>query len=252
MSRIPIGLQLYTVRDDAARDFVGTVKKVAEIGYAGFELAGLGGLTVERLNALLKETNLQVAGAHIGLDRLETDLNQVIEENLGIGNNTIIVPFVAKNRREDAAGYRQVAESLNNIAELLEPHGLSLSYHNHAFEFERQDTGERGIDILLNNTDPKRVNFEFDAYWIMVGGDDPVSFVSRNAGRVPNLHIKDRDTTDGSFAEIGTGDLPLDALIAAAEKSGTKWLVVEQDVCKRPPLEAAKLSFDNLKARGYA
>jgi sugar phosphate isomerase/epimerase len=252
MSKLPIGLQLYTVRDDAARDFVGTVKKVAEIGYTGVELAGTGGLTIEQFKTLMTDTNLTVAGAHTGLEKLETEMNQVVDENLAIGNSTIIVPFLAKNRREDAAGYRLVAEALNTIAEQLAPHGLELSYHNHAFEFERQDTGERGIDILLNNTNPKLVNFEFDAYWVMVGGDDPVAMLSRNAGRVPNLHIKDRDPSDGSFAEIGTGDLPLDDLIAAANTSGVKWLVVEQDVCKRPPLEAVKLSFDNLKARGYA
>jgi sugar phosphate isomerase/epimerase len=96
------------------------------------------------------------------------------------------------------------------------------------------------------------VKFEVDTYWVLVGGQDPVAFIRTHQGRIPLLHIKDRDTTDGSFAEVGTGDLPLDALVEAAPGVGADWLIVEQDQCKRPPLESVKISYDNLKARGYA
>ena len=96
------------------------------------------------------------------------------------------------------------------------------------------------------------VKAEVDTYWALVGGQDPVAFIQKHKGRVPLLHIKDRDRTDGSFAEVGTGDLPLDALIAAAPEVGVEWLIVEQDSCKRPPLESVKISYDNLKAKGYA
>jgi sugar phosphate isomerase/epimerase len=252
MPKLPLALQMYTVRDDAARDFAGTMRKVAEIGYAGVELAGRGDLSVRALRDVLNDTGLRVCGSHIGLDLLENNLAQVVAENLELGNSHIVVPHLGEDRRQGSAGYKKTAAQLNEIGETLRTSGLTLAYHNHAFEFEVQDDGRIGEDILLEETDPMLVQAEVDTYWVLVGGQDPVAFVQKHAGRIPLLHLKDRDTTDGSFAELGTGDLPLDALVAAAHESGVEWLIVEQDVCKRPPLEAVTLSYNNMKAKGYA
>lgn len=252
MTKLPIALQLYTVRDDTSRDFAGTIRKVADIGYAGVELAGRGSLSVSQLRDLLNEASLRVCGSHIGIDQIENNLAQVVEENQEIGNRHIVVPYLGEDRRQGVDGYKKTAETLNRLGDSLQAHGLTLCYHNHAFEFEPQANGQIGLDILLENTDPLLVKAEVDSYWVLVGGQDPVAFIQKHKGRVPLLHIKDRDTTDGSFAEVGTGDLPLDGLIAAAPEVGVEWLIVEQDVCKRPPLESARISYDNLKARGYA
>ena len=252
MPKLPIALQMYTVRDDAVRDYAGTVRRVAALGYAGLELVGHSGLSVRELRGLLDETGLRVCGSHIAIDQLEKDIAQVIGENLQLGNTRVVVPYLAEDRRRDADGYQKTADTLNGLGETLRAQGLTLCYHNHAFEFEPLADGRLGLDILLDNTDPMLVKAEVDTYWVLVGGQDPVAFLHKHRGRVPLLHLKDRDTTDGSFAELGTGDLPLDALIAAAPEAGVEWLIVEQDVCKRPPLEAVKISYDNLKARGYA
>ena len=252
MPNLPIALQMYTVRDDAAKDFAGTIAEVAKIGFAGVELAGRGSLSVMELKSLLDNHHLQVCGSHVALDALEKDVAKVIEENLALGNPYVIVPYLGNEHRGSADAYKKVAASLNKFGETVRAHGLTLGYHNHDFEFKTLDNGQTGMDILLGETDPALVKAEVDTYWVLVAGLDPVAFIQKHSGRVPLLHIKDRDKTDGSFAEVGTGDLPLDALVAAAPGVGAQWLIVEQDVCKRPPLEAVKISYDNMKARGYA
>jgi sugar phosphate isomerase/epimerase len=252
MSKLPIALQLYTVREDAARDFAGTIATVAGIGYSGVEIGGnTGGLSVRATKSLLDDHGLRIAGNHVGIDILEKEIGRVIEDNLTLGNHNIVVPWLAKERRQGADAYRQLAASLNEIGETVRAHGLVLSYHNHDFEFEVLDSGEYGLDILLRNTESLLVKFELDTYWTLVGGHDPVEFLKKHAGRISLVHIKDRDPEDGSFAEIGTGNLPLDEIIEVAPAAGAAWLIVEQDVCKRPPLDSARISFDNLKARGY-
>jgi sugar phosphate isomerase/epimerase len=252
MSKLPIALQLYTLRDDTEKDFAGTIKKVAEIGYAAVELAGRGSLSVQELSTILADNHLKVAGSHIALDALETDLPKVIEENLALGNRYIVVPYLAEERRKTADDYKKLAATLNEFGATLQASGLTLAYHNHDFEFKPLDNGQLGEDILLENTDPALVKAEVDTYWVLKAGHDPVAFIQKHAGRVPLIHLKDRDKTDGSFAPVGTGDLPLDALVAAAPGVGAEYLIVEQDVCKGPAIEAVTLSYNNLKAKGYA
>ena len=252
MQKIPIALQMYTLRDDTERDFAGTIRKVAEIGYAAVELAGRGSLSVQELSALLDENHLKVAGSHIALEALEADLPKIIEENIALGNSHIVVPYLAEERRRTADDYKTLAGVLNGFGETLQQHGLTLCYHNHDFEFRPLDNGEMGEDILLANTDPLFVKAEVDTYWVLKAGQDPVAFLRKHAGRVPLIHIKDMDPADDSFAPVGTGKLPLDALVAAAPDVGAQYLIVEQDVCKGPAIDAVTLSYNNLKAKGYA
>ena len=252
MAKLPIALQMYTLRNETAQDFVGTIRKVADIGYAAIELADHGGLSIRDLSALLQDNHLRVAGSHVSIDAMEADIAKVIDENLALSNRYVVVPYLPEDRRQNADAYKRVAETLNAMGETLRSNGLSLCYHNHDFEFQTMDNGELGIDILLQNTDPTLVKAEVDTYWVLVGGQDPVEFVQKHHGRVPLMHLKDRDKTDGSFAPVGTGNLPLDALLEIAPTVGVEFLIVEQDVCKIPPLEAVKISYDNLKAKGYA
>ena len=252
MSKLPIALQLYTLRDDTEKDFAGTIKKVAEIGYAAVELAGRGSLSVQELSTLLADNHLKMAGSHIALEAMEADLPKIIEENLALGNRYIVVPYLSEDRRKTADDYKKLAGTLNEFGQTLQASGLTLAYHNHDFEFKPLDNGQLGEDILLENTDATLVKAEVDTYWVLKAGHDPVAFIQKHAGRVPLIHLKDRDTTDGSFAPVGTGDLPLDALVAAAPGVGAEYLIVEQDVCKGSAIEAVTLSYANLKAKGYA
>ncbi|MDQ2799941.1 MAG: sugar phosphate isomerase/epimerase, partial [Armatimonadota bacterium] len=195
MSKLPIALQLYTLRDQTAQDFSGTIRKVADIGYAAVELAGHGDLSIRELVSLLQDNHLRVAGSHVGIEAMEQDIAQVIDENLALGNRYVVVPYLSEDRRQGADGYKRTAETLNGLGETLRSNALSLCYHNHDFEFQKQDNGELGIDILLQNTDPALVKAEVDTYWVLVGGQDPVEFVQKYRGRVPLMHLKDRDKT---------------------------------------------------------
>lgn len=248
MARIPIALQMYTVRDLTAQDYAGTYREVARLGYDGVEIAGTGGLSAAEMKALLQECHLRPCGSHVGLDLLENELNAAIDYNLAIGNPYIVCPFLPQERRADADGYRAVAESLNRIGAECRRQGIGFAYHNHAFEFE-QFEGITGMSILLENTDPELVKAEVDTYWVLYAGGDPAAFLRRHAGRCPLVHLKDMEAgPERAFAPIGTGVLPLGEIAAAAPVAGAEWYIVEQDRCKQPSMECAQLSLTNLRA----
>jgi sugar phosphate isomerase/epimerase len=252
VSAVPIALQLYTVRDQTAMDFPGTVRRVAELGYAGVELAGDGGLTADQLRALLDETGLGLAGSHVPLERMVDDLDNVIDSSQRLGSLFVGVPYLAEAYR-GLEGFRAAAQALNRAGAALKEAGMSLYYHNHAFEFERLgDTC--GMDILLSETDPDLVGFECDVYWVQYGGRDPAAFISENAGRFPLVHLKDMvgEGPDRTFAEVGEGKLDFQAIFEASEAQGVSWYIVEQDVCQRPSLESARISLENLRRWGKA
>jgi len=147
-------------------------------------------------------------------------------------------------------GYRALADLVNRLGGRCKELGARLSYHNHAFEFERED-GEYAIDILLGNTDPDLVKFEPDVYWIKYGGADPATLIRQYAGRCPLIHLK--DMTAGptpTYAEIGEGIIDFAPIFAASEAGGAEWYIAEQDFCARPALQSAELSLKHLKEWG--
>lgn len=253
MSNIPVAVQLYTVRDASAADFPGTLRKVAEIGYKYVEFAGFNGLTAEQLKPILKDAGLSAVAAHVGLDLLDSDkVESTLADYATVACPYVIVPYLPEDRRKNADDYKKLAAFLEKLAHTAKPYGIKIGYHNHGFEFEQKFDGVAGEEILIQGTSPDLVSFELDTYWALHAGQDPVAFLKKHPGRFHQIHIKDMDKSDRSFAEIGTGLLPLDAIVAAAPVAGAKAFVVEQDVCKRNPLESIKISFDNLKAKGYA
>ncbi|MCL5283604.1 MAG: sugar phosphate isomerase/epimerase [Armatimonadetes bacterium] len=252
MAKIPVAAQMYTVRDVAAKDFVGTFKEVAKIGYAGVELAGDGGFSAKELRALLEDLNLKIAGNHVGIEKLETALDEAIHYNRELGNPNIVVPYMPEPRRADANGWRQTAKLLNQFGQRCKEAGMVLCYHNHSFEFQKFE-GKYGLEILMEETDPSLVYAEVDTYWVQHGGEDPAAFIRRYPGRARLLHLKDMaNDAERSFAEVGEGILDFKAIFAAAEVGKTEWYIVEQDVCKRPSINSLRISFENLKKWGIA
>lgn len=257
MPGIPVALQLYTVRDQTGKDFVGTVRKVAEMGYAGIELSGSYGLNPGDLSAasladLLAETGLKPAGNHVGLGGFEGDLDRVIAYNLHIGNRFVGVPALPAEMR-NPAGFRHAAALMNRFGATLVEAGLVLYYHNHAFEFEATD-GVRGIDILLDETDPDLVGFQCDVYWVHYAGESPAALIRAHGGRFPLIHLKDMVGTgeERTFAEVGEGVMAFEPIFAASEAQGAQWYIVEQDRCSRPSLDSARISLENLRKWGKA
>ena len=253
MAQIPVALQLYTVRDVAAEDFVGTVRQVADMGYAGVELAGeTGGMSPAELKSFLDDLGLKRAGSHTGLDLLEGDLQKVIDDNLAVGNPWVVCPWMPEERRQDADGWRKAAEALTEIGGKVKAAGLQLCYHNHSFEFE-QFEGQTGFDIFYEAADPELVMAEIDTYWVQHGGEDPAATIRRFAGRCPLVHLKDMtDDPEPTFTEVGNGILDFQAIFAASVEAGADWYIVEQDRCDGPSIESARISLENLKKWGVA
>ncbi len=252
MSQPTIALQLYTVRDETARDYAGTLRRVAGLGYQAVELAGYGGLTGDELTALLAETGLRAASTHVGLAALQADLQREIDYCRAIGCAYLVMPGLPAEQH-NAASLRALAPFFDECGRRCREHGVTFCYHNHDWEFAR-DGGEGGsflLDVLLDGTDPASVALELDVYWAAYAGVDPDVYLRRRAGRVPLVHLKDM-APDRGFAEVGDGTLGLQALLTTAREAGARWYIVENDAPRLPSLESARRSLENLRAMGVA
>jgi sugar phosphate isomerase/epimerase len=250
MANIPVALQLYTVRNKTETDLVGTLREVARIGYAGVEFAGFRDWEAAELKSVLAQFQLEIAGGHVPIQQLEKGLDSVIAFNLSLGNRYVVCPWIPEERRKDKADWLAIARLFNQVGEKCRENGLTFCYHNHSFEFLRfGDT--YALDLLFAATKPELVKAELDTYWIKHGGEDPVEYLKCYGGRCPLLHLKDMaDDEKRSFAEVGEGILEWPAIFEAAEEGGVEWYIVEQDTCPGPPIESARLSFENLKKWG--
>ncbi|MFC0215958.1 sugar phosphate isomerase/epimerase family protein [Paenibacillus chartarius] len=249
MAKMGIALQLYTLRNETATDFAGTLRRVAEIGYEGVEFAGYGGLAPQELKALLAELNLKAVGSHVSLARLKDNLDEEIEMNLAIGNKYVICPYLVEADRQEP-GLHATLEVFKEAAEKLAQHGIQFGYHNHAFELEEKVGDKLLFDHIFAELPADKAVVEMDVCWVTVGGQDPVAYIGKYAGRLPLLHLKDiRKDDEGKIqtVELGQGDVDLPAVIEAAGNAGTEWLVVEQDHCQNPPIESVTNSMGWLK-----
>jgi sugar phosphate isomerase/epimerase len=240
---------MYTVRDLTSADMLGTLEKIAALGYQGIELAGYGNASRDEVIAKAAELGLVITGNHCGIDALLKDLDAVIEENKALNNTFLIVPFVSEEWRGSAQKWVELGQALDKLGQKLHEAGIQLCYHNHAFEFEEQYDGQYALDILYANADPKHLQAEIDCYWVQKGGATPAAYLRQYAGRIPLVHVKDMNE-EGFFAEVGEGVLDWPAIFAAAEAGGTVTYVVEQDVCPGDPLVSIGQSIENLRKWG--
>lgn len=250
MAAIPVALQLYTVRDETARDFAGTIRRVAEIGYPAVEFAGYGDLDADAMKSLLDETGLRAASTHVGFAALDSDLDAQIDYALTIGCQYLVLPYLDRNQYSNADAFRALAPRLNEIGRRCKERGLGFAYHNHDFEFAG-GAGNYGLDALLDATDPALVGSELDVYWAAYAGADPVAYLRSRAGRIPLVHLKDM-SPERTFTEVGDGTLDMAAIRAAAAEGGARWFIVENDQPRMASLESARRSLENLKAAGAA
>jgi sugar phosphate isomerase/epimerase len=248
MSKPRVALQMYTVRDECEKDFLGTYRAVAKLGYPGVQPAGTGGLAAADFKKALDDLGLALAGAHTSLEALANDSE--IEYYLALGTPDVVVAALPRALWGDKDGFLKAADLMNKIGARCKRLGARLSYHNHAFEFAKFD-GQYALDIMLAACDPDLVKWEPDVYWVKYGGEDPAAFINKYSGRTPLVHLKDM-TADGSrtFAEVGEGTVDFPPIFAAAEASGAEWYIVEQDRSTRPSLEAAVLSLKHLNEWG--
>jgi len=240
-----VALELYTVRDETRRDFAGTLRRVAEIGYEGVEFAGYGGLSAQEMAALLAETGLLVAGTHLGLDALEdAQLDASMRYCQDINCSCIVLPSLG-NEGRTPEGIRALAPRLNEIGRRCQEQGITFGYHNHDFEFTRFD-GVYLIDYLLQATDASLVKIELDVYWVAYAGVDPVTYLEALGDRVALIHLKDM-AADRSMTEVGKGLLDMRHMCAFAQVRGL-WCAVENDYPQMPSLESARISLEYFRS----
>ncbi len=251
MSKIPVALQLYSVRDDCARDLPGVLKAVAAMDYDGVEFAGYHGHDAPQLRALVDDLGLQVAGAHVALDTLLGDeFEKTVAFHQTLGNKFLIVPGFAEKYRSSTDAWRQTAQTMNEIAARLRPYGMQTGYHNHTVEFKPfTEGGELPWDTFFGATDAD-VIMQFDTGNALHGGADALPYLTRYPGRAASVHLKEYSATNPD-ALIGEGDVPFPALFDVCETTGgARWYVVEQESYPVPALECAKRCLDAVRAMG--
>jgi sugar phosphate isomerase/epimerase len=251
-SNLPIAVQLYSLRmlPDSFDQVLGSV---ADAGYRGVETIGDHGLSAGALQELLDKHELKAISSHVGLAALEKDLDSVITFNQAIGNQVIVIPFLAPElRASDEAGWAALGERFGKLGKPIAEAGMRLLYHNHAFEMEKSN-GKLMIEWMLDNTDPAYLQWEPDLAWIVRGEADPVALLQKYAGRCPRIHVKDlspagTNEEEKGFADVGYGTLDWAALLPAARAAGAEWYIVEHDL-PREPLRTIQRSYDYLKGK---
>ena len=242
------GLQLYTVRGIFQRDPVGTLEKVARIGYREVEF---GGGNYDKMDpALLRRTmdRLQVSSPslHVSYDVLLTKFSDAVKMAKTLGADTIVMPWLPPELRTDA-GFGGVVENMNRFAKQAREAGLGLAYHNHDFEFTTRFGGTSLYDRLVGGTDPSLVKLELDLYWAVHAGEDAGKLITRLGNRLYAFHVKDM-RADKTMAAVGTGTIDFAGLFKLPGASGVRHFYVENDEAPAPYLPDITTSFRNLRA----
>ena len=251
MRRDQISLQLYTVREQTARDMPSTLPKISEIGYPAVEFAGYGGLTPQDLKTILDDLGLRTSGVHVPFDSWERDPETVLADMQSLDCSHAVLPSAPPGRRGDEASVARLAEDLNRWGELCKGEDVAFSYHNHDFEFAPLGTTTMW-DVLVRETDQELVGLELDLYWIKYAGTDPETVLRDVADRVSLVHLKDMAPDDTlSDLPVGEGTLPWTTLLEAADAAGVEWYIAEQDN-PRDALEDVTISLRHLRGFGSA
>lgn len=220
-----VGLQLYSIKDETSKDFLGTLEKVAAIGYKNVEFAGFFDTPAEVLKKTLDKLSLTPVSSHVSKDLLRNDLDNVIAYHKTIGVKYIVLPWSKTDSLDEV---KNTAELLNNIAPKIHEAGMELAYHNHDQEFKKLD-GNYAIDILLELTEKSGVSPQFDVFWIQYAGFNPVDYLEKYQSRCKTIHLKDMKTAgEKQNAEIGDGVIDMKAIIQKGLKFGSEYFIVSR------------------------
>ncbi|MGM9485531.1 sugar phosphate isomerase/epimerase family protein [Roseateles sp. NT4] len=242
------GVQLYTVRDELKRDFRGTLKRVAELGYREVEFAGYFNETPRGIRALLDELGLASPSAHVDDRLFGPDAQGIIDAALAVGHRYLVFPWVDEKQWRDLEGWKRRVDSFNRAGELCRRAGLQFCYHNHHFEFARLQ-GQRPYDLLLDRCDAQLVRMELDLCWAVAARQDPLALLKAHPGRFPLVHLKQLKALpplqgddvlslkmEDAFAqmtEVGSGAVDFAGLLADPASRGIRHFFVEHDQPKQ-------------------
>jgi len=254
-----LGLQLYTVRDLMAKDFEGTLTKVASLGYQEVEFAGYFDQTPKNVRAILDRNKLTAPSAHVDYPSLGEKLPQVIEAGQVIGHRYLVNPWIDEEMRKQPDVWKRVAETFNRAGEATKKAGIQFAYHNHHFEFVPTN-GSMPYDLLLKECDPDLVKMELDLCWITVAGQDPLTYFRRYPGRFPLVHAKGLkkvpvgpapvpfDQAIPNITDVGSSDIiDWKRIFAQSEQAGIRHYFVEHDQ-PASPVDSLQSSATYLRA----
>jgi sugar phosphate isomerase/epimerase len=265
---LPIGIQVYSVHEQAAKDFAGTLAMLASCGYQEVEAAGFYNHSAAEVNKALKDAGLKCPSAHYGFPQVTTQLDQIIAFGHEIGLKYIVcstpgykdperVKALPRAQQRDAFildDWKFNAEKFNAIGEKVKAAGMNFAYHNHVNEFHADAAGNVPFDVLLKETDPAKVSFEMDCGWVLVGGAKPVDYLKRYPTRFCMLHVKDfvsdKPNADGKPpepTELGKGVMDYHPIFQAAAKGQIKHVFVEQEGYDMPVEQSLKMDADYIK-----
>jgi sugar phosphate isomerase/epimerase len=244
-ARIPVALQLWSVRDDVARDFAATAAAVAAMGYEGVELAGYGKLDAKGARAALDAAGLRVAGMHVSYASVSGDATAAISDALTLGATRLTCSWWPPIHFTSAAVCERIGEQLNTVGTALRPYGIRFGFHNHHSEFALFD-GRPGFDWILGAAEPRNLFAELDVYWAHSAGYSPSRFIRDQGARIPLIHLKDEK-------ELGSGPVDFASIFEAADSVGAvEWYIVEQEKYSHSPIDSVRLCHQQMRDWGRA
>lgn len=271
MKKAMIGYQLYSAREECAKDLLGVLKQLKALGYDAVEFAGFYGHTAEEIKAMLDEAGLVAVSDHVPYAAIVADMFGVIRDHLTIGCKCIAIPYLGEEDRPGNPGFAKVLHVIAKFGAICKAAGIQLLYHNHDFEFEKI-SGMYALDFMYEAIDEELLMTEIDTCWVNYSGVNPAEYVRKYSGRAPIVHMKDfvgsrggaqpyalikaDGTDDGKnaaettfeFRPVGHGCQDVASIVEAGLEAGAFCFVVEQDQWyDRTPLEAAAMSIETLK-----
>lgn len=267
----PVAIQMFSLREEASKNFYATLKKVKELGYDGVEFAGLFGHTAEEVRDMCADIGLTPISAHVPYLDMVADPEGVLGQYATIGCKFVVVPYLTPEYRPGQEIFPEVIKNIAMLGGVAKKLGMTLLYHNHDFEFMKLG-GKYALDILYEEVPADLLQAELDMCWVNVGGENPVEYLLKYSGRAPVVHLKDFEgertedmyeligierkapprPANFEFRPVGYGKQDFPSILKAAEKAGATWVVVEQD---KPslgwtPVECATKSREYLKSIG--
>ena len=235
----PIGLQLYSLREQFNKDVPGTLDEVKSFGIQYAELAGTYNVPPEQFKEQLNARGIQAVGGHFPFERFRDDVEGIARESKGLGLKYAGCAWITHEGDFNEKTCREAAAVFNRAGEALAKHGLKFFYHTHGYEFQPHGEGTL-FDLLMAETNPKFVSYEMDIFWIVHPGQDPVKLLQKYGKRFELMHLKDmkKGTPTGLLtghsdvkndAALGTGKIDLPSILRAAKKAGVKWYFIEDE-----------------------
>jgi sugar phosphate isomerase/epimerase len=248
--KVPIGLQLYSVRQQCEKDLPGVLAEVAKMGYRGVEFAGYYNRTAPDLRKLLDANNLQCCGTHISLDALLGDeLKKTVEFNKVLGNPYLVVSWLPPERTKTAEAIKNTAKLFAEAGQKVKNEGMRVGYHAHPGDFKKPEgSTDTEWDLFFTNAGPDVV-MQMDVGNCLEGGGDPYASLRKFPGRSATIHIKEHGGKPG--APIGEGTVKWSELFDLCETTGnTRWYIVEHESDPKTPMESVKKCIDGLRKMG--